>query len=154
MNLRVQRLHSCGNPFSISLVFRIEDKNDPITVYDGDVSAFVVLGQRHGGSLRRGHNPNGPAVVGTLQVGSGSEIGRLHAQTLRQGEGLSRAVATVGLVPPLHHRVLDGARLVLTREDHGLEEHRKPLLLPHRDMDTITRTHWRRQDKQGEKGGN
>lgn len=112
-----------------------------LTVYDGDVSALVELGQRYGGSLRRGHDPNGAAVVRTLQVGIGSQHRRLGAQPLRQGEGRLGAVATVGPVPPLHHRRLDGGRLVLTWQDHGLEEHSKALLLPHYDIHTTAHTH-------------
>lgn len=116
-------------------------KKEDITVYDGDVSAFVVLSQCHGGSLGRGHNPYCAAGVGALQVGSGTQLRGLEGQILGQGEGLSGAVSTVGLVPPLHHRRLSGDCLVLTREDHGLEKHRKPLLLPHCDMDAIAHTH-------------
>lgn len=127
----------------------MEDKNDHVTVYDGDVSAFVVLGQRHRGSLRRGHDPDCAAAVGALQVRRGPQLWGLDAQGLLQAEGLSRAVSAVGLVPPLHHGGLGGGRLVLAREDHGLEEHREPLLLSHYDIDTITDAHWHRQNKQG-----
>lgn len=75
-------VNSCTNSFFSINFFLIEDKNDHITVCDGDVSAFVVLGQRHGGSLRRGHNPNCAAAVGALQMGLMSQLGRLDAQTL------------------------------------------------------------------------
>lgn len=116
-------------------------KNENITVYDGDVSAFVVLSQCHGGSLRRGHNPHRAAGVGALQVGRGAQLGGLDGQTLGQGEGIARAVSTVGLVPPLHHRRLTGGRLVLAWEDHGLEKHCEPLLLPHRDVHAMAHAH-------------
>lgn len=83
---------------------------------------------------------NCAAAVGALQVGLGAQLGGLDAQILQQGEGLSGAVSTVRLVPPLHHRSLGGGRLELAWEDHRLEEHRKPLLLPHCDMHTVTHT--------------
>lgn len=51
-----------------------DKKKEDITVYDGDVSAFVVLSQGHGGSLRRGHNPHRAAGVGALQVGRGTQL--------------------------------------------------------------------------------
>lgn len=119
-----------------------EDKSGDITVYDADVSAFVVLSQRHGGSLGRCHYPNCAGVVRALQVGLGSQRWGLDAQGLRKGEGLLHVVSTVGLVPPLHHRELDGGRLVLTREDHGLEEDCILLFLLHWDMHTVTHAHW------------
>lgn len=134
-------------PQQLSLLFSKGEKNDDITVYDGDVSAFVVLRQRHGGPLRRRHNPNCAAAIGALQVGLSTQLRRLDAQTLWQGEGLSSAVMTVGLVPPLHHRGLCGGRLVVAREDRRLEQHRKPLLLPHCDMHTITHTDWHTREE-------
>lgn len=81
---------------------------------------------------------NCAAVVGALQVGCGAQVRGLDAQILN--EGLFGAVSTVGLVPPLHHWGLGGGRMVLTREDHGLEEHCKTLLLPHYDVHAITHT--------------
>lgn len=100
-----------------------------------------MFGQGHGGALRRGHHPNRAAAVGALQVSRSSQLRGLHAQSLLQGEGVPRAVPAVRLVPPLHHRSLPGGCLVVTGEDHGLEEHRKLLLLWHCDMHTITDTH-------------
>lgn len=119
-----------------------QGKNVHFTVHDGDVSAFVVLGQCHRRSLGRGHNANCAAAVRALQVGRGSQLRGLDAQTLWEREGLLGAVSTVGLVPPLDHWGLGGSRLVLTWQHHGLEEHRKPLLLPHDDIHTVTDTHW------------
>lgn len=109
-------------------------KKEGFTVNDGDVSAFVVLGQREGSSLCRGHDAYCAAVVGALQVGVGTQFRGLDGQTLRQGEGLSGAVSTVGLVPPLDHWRLSGRCLVLARKDHRLEKHSVPLFLPHGDM--------------------
>ena len=79
---RKHKTHSALIPVSkqlqqlvlFNLTFSRRIKNDDITVYDGDVSAFVVLCQRHGGSLCRGHNPDCAAAVGALQVGSGAEL--------------------------------------------------------------------------------
>lgn len=112
-----------------------------ITVIDGNVSAFVLSSQGHRGSLRRSHRSDRAAAVGALQVGRGSQLGGLDTQSFPQGEGVPCAVSTVGLVPPLHHRGLLGVRLVLARQDYGLEENPDPLLLPRYDMHTITHTH-------------
>lgn len=87
--------------------------------------------------MRRGHDPNGAAGVGALQVGGGAQFRGLDGQSLGQAEGLSGAISTVGLVPPLYHRRLRGRRLVLARKHHGLEEHSVALLLPHADVYTM-----------------
>lgn len=89
----------------------------------------------------RGHDPYCAAGVGALQVGGGAQFRGLDSQTLRQGEGLSGAVSTVGLVPPLYHWRLRGRCLVLARKDHRLEKHSVPLLLPHGDMYAIAHVH-------------
>lgn len=142
----------CDGFWFCLVVFEIKIKGNyrGITVDDGDVPAFVVLRQGHGGSLRRGHDPHGAACVGALQVGRGAHLGRLHGQALGQAEGVPRAVPAVGLVPPLHHRRLGGGRLVLTREDHRLEEHGVALLLPHGDVHAIARAHCGRDDGRDE----
>lgn len=81
---------------SLSLIkdfHKIENKD--ITVYDCDVSAFVVLSKCHRSSLRRGHNPYCAAGVGAFQVGRGTQLRGLDGQILRQSEGLPRAVSAV-----------------------------------------------------------
>lgn len=116
----------------------MEGKADNITVYDGNVSVFVVLGQRHRRLLLRGHDPDRPAAVGALHLGRGSQLRGLVAQRVRKGEGGLCGVSTVGLVPPLHHRRFAGGRMILAPEDHGLEEHGVLLLVPHCDVHAIT----------------
>lgn len=125
-----------------------KNMNHHFTVYDGDVSALVVFRQCQGLSLCRGHNADCAAAVGALQVRPRARAGRRDSQTLWEGEGLPGAVAAVGLVPPLHHRGLDGRGVVLAVEDHRLEEHRISLLLPHRDFHAITHICWRTQNTQ------
>lgn len=110
------------------------------TVDDGDVSALVVLSQRHGGTLAGGYDADGAAAVGALQVGCGAQLGPLDPKALGKSEGVSCAVMAVGFVPPLHHRGLGRRRVVLALEHHRLEEHGETLLLPNRHLHPHTHT--------------
>lgn len=123
-----------------------------LTVDYGDVSVLVVFRQGDGGTRDGRHSSDRPAAVCAVKVaGCGprfvagascastcqspsSHSSEPTGHTVGEAEGIPRAVAAVRLVDPLHHRDLGGDAVVLTRQDHGLEEHGIPLLISYKHM--------------------
>lgn len=118
-----------------------EQKTQGLTVDDGDVSALVVLGEGDGRSLSRRHDAHRPAAVPAVQVNGGAELRAVDGQRVGEAEGVARAIAAVGLVPPLDDRSLRGDAAVLTRQNHRLEEHRKAPLVTNRDLHGLRPRH-------------
>ena len=119
-----------------------------LTVDDGDVSVLVVLWQCDRGTRDGGHHSDRPAVVRAVEVvcrhprlvpssGSSGPTRQPASSTLAVGvvEGIPCAVAAVRLVDPLNHGGLRGHTGVLTRQNHRLEQHGIPLLIPHKHVD-------------------
>lgn len=126
-----------------------------LTVDDGDVSVLVVLRQSDWGTRDWRHSSNRPAAVSAVEVarrhprfapstnssGSSREPTSSQASTQAVGEAewIPRAVAAVRLVDPLHHGDLGGHAVVLTRQDHWLEQHGVSLVISHKHVNARAR---------------
>lgn len=125
-----------------------------LTVDDGDVSVLVVLRQGDGGTGDGCYSSDCPAAVCAVKVARrhpclvatacsyasarqspSSSSSQPTAHAVLEAEGIPCAVAAVRLVDPLHHGDLGGHAVVLTRQDHRLEQHSIPLLISHKHMD-------------------
>lgn len=121
-----------------------------LTVDDGDVSVLVVLWQRDRGTRDGRQSSDRPAAISAVKVArchpclvpstcsSGptrqSASSQATTQAVGDAERIPRAVAAVWLVDPLHHGGLGGHAVVLTWQDHWLEQHSIPFLISHKHM--------------------
>lgn len=133
----------------------LEKQNQSLTVYYGDVSVLVVLWQRNRGTRDGRHSSDRPTAVCAVKVArchpslvpSTCSSGPTHQtastnstiQAVGEAEGISCAVTAVRLVDPLHHGSLSGHAVVLTRQDHWLEQHSIPLLISHKHVNSWAR---------------
>lgn len=138
---------------------RNRQKGERLTVDDGNISVLVVLWERDRGPGYGGHGPDGPPVVGAVEMArSGARLvasadpsastlqpasAQASAQAVGEAERVPRAVPAVRLVDPLHHSGLSGNTGVVARQNHWLEQSSVPLLISHHHMEAWA---WRRDD--------